>query len=220
MTHRTAHLVAALLGASLACGGRSSSSHETEPCPVGFGRCTTDGPCVPIGMGCPGAEDASTADGSLPRPNSVTATVASGATGAGGASTPVLQPPTPNAIRCGGRTCDATKEYCCTSGGNGGAGGGGTFNTCSPTFCPQRRECDETADCLGTDVCCFSVVSSPPPVLASHCAPRGECGSDYAWIGCGSQEDCTALGAPECVAQTCRGSHVQTCGPVRRTSCF
>jgi hypothetical protein len=152
------------------------------------------------------------------------------------------QDPTPGRIRCGSTTCDAQSQLCCSgmagsgvggaspadSGAGGlsasgsGAGGSGIgtgFESCSPTFCPYRRECDEPADCIGTEVCCFHVVASPPAVLASSCQQPEMCAFDGYWLGCGSQDDCAAAGAPDCVAQVCKGQTIQTCGPITRTAC-
>lgn len=132
------------------------------------------------------------------------------------------QESTPNQIRCGNALCDVVSEYCCTGGGvgpTGSGGGNGRFENCSTTFCGYRRECDETADCVGTEVCCYSVVASPPAVLASACQQPAQCAFDGYWLGCGSQDDCTAAGAPDCVAQACGGQVVQTCGPITRSAC-
>ncbi len=126
---------------------------------------------------------------------------------------------TPNRINCGGTWCDATKAYCCNTGA-GGVGGNATFNSCRVDFCPYRRECDETADCVAGEVCCFSVFSSPPPTLGSTCVPAAQCGlAGTNWFGCGSDADCTAVGAPGCVSQDCGGANVQTCGPLSRHVC-
>jgi hypothetical protein len=167
----------------------------------------------------------------------------------GGAPTrPTLpQQPTPGSIRCGSQMCDAQSQLCCSGmagsgvGGSGmagsgvggsemagsGAGGSGMsgsststgFESCSATFCPYRRECDEPSDCVGTEVCCFHVVASPPSVLASSCEEPEQCAFDGYWLGCGSHDDCDAAGAPDCVAQDCKGQTIQTCGPISRTAC-
>jgi hypothetical protein len=164
--------------------------------------------------------------------------------GAGGEPTrPNLpQEPTPGNIRCGSQMCDAQSQLCCSGMAGSGVGGGGVggsgmagsgvaglgtggssigtgFESCSTAICPYRRECDEPADCVGTEVCCFHVVASPPSVLASSCEQPEQCAFDGYWLGCGSHEDCDAAGAPDCVAQNCKGETIQTCGPISRTAC-
>lgn len=101
----------------------------------------------------------------------------------------------------------------------GGSGNGSGFVTCNATFCPMRRECDEPSDCLGDDVCCFSVVASPPPIMASSCVPPDQCGYEHTYLGCATQADCEANNAPPCVSQPCGGGDIQTCGPITRSSC-
>jgi hypothetical protein len=121
--------------------------------------------------------------------------------------------PTPNQIRCGAATCPVETDYCCSSADD-------TFDLCSPTFCGVRRECDETADCLPGEVCCYRVFLSPPPAVGSTCVPKGQCSFEgLTWIACSSQSDCQAEGAPACVAQQCRSATLQTCGPITRTDC-
>lgn len=144
---------------------------------------------------------------------------ATGGTGAAsGGNAPMLDDPTPGQTRCGGTLCDSSSEYCCS--GMAGSGGGTGFEMCSATFCPFRRECDEPSDCVGGDVCCYSVFMSPPPIMGARCIPAAECMSDYDWLGCATQADCEAQGAPACVSQPCGGGTIQTCGPVRRSSCM
>jgi hypothetical protein len=160
---------------------------------------------------------------------------AGGETGGAPTDPDLPQDPTPGRIRCGTTTCDAATALCCSgmagsgmggsgAGGSGVSGSGGSgigtgFESCSPTFCPYRRECDEPADCVGIEVCCFSVVASPPAILASSCQQPENCAFDGYWLGCGSQDDCDAAEAPDCVAQVCAGQTIQTCGPITRSAC-
>jgi hypothetical protein len=103
----------------------------------------------------------------------------------------------------------------------GGGGAGGGPDACSTSFCAYRRECDETSDCVGSDVCCVSLFFSPPPRLGNVCTPRSQCVlSADEWIACGTQADCEAANAPPCVAQACGGTTLQTCGPIRRSLCL
>ncbi len=156
----------------------------------------------------------------------------------GGSPPDLPQPSTPGMTRCGGAMCDSQSQICCSGmagsgvggsdgggsdGGAPGVGGSGTsagFESCSSTFCPFRRECDETADCVGTEVCCFSVFASPPAILGSTCQQPANCAFDGYWLGCGSQDDCEAADAPPCVAQLCGGQTIQTCGPITRSACL
>jgi hypothetical protein len=117
--------------------------------------------------------------------------------------------------------CDADKQYCCSNVQYGAPStSDATFDICSATFCGNRRECDETADCRTGEVCCFSVFQSPPAILGSTCRKASQCtANDSQWIGCGSQEDCTRAGAPPCLAQECGGATLQLCGQPSRFAC-
>jgi hypothetical protein len=95
------------------------------------------------------------------------------------ASLPDLDLPlgsTPNQIRCGDSLC-AINAYCCLSTQDGSLATGVTFDSCRDSFCPLRRECDETADCNAGQICCYSVVTGPPvqtcgPIVRSACKNR------------------------------------------------
>jgi hypothetical protein len=166
-------------------------------------------------MPCPPTPDAGTVDDAGSLPGVDAPEPGRGAPGTSDAP-PLRLPSTPGMVRCGNAMCDAVNAYCCS--GAGGSGGGG-FETCSPTFCGYRRECDETADCVGTEVCCYSVVASPPAILASSCVQRDQCAYDGSWIACGTQEDCSSVGAPPCVAQSCGGATLQSFCPITRSAC-
>jgi hypothetical protein len=202
----------ALLLCTFSCGeskrnttdGAQSSDEPSDQCPEGYPYCAALDACLLPGRTCPnegagGAGAAGMSDGGRP------------------ALPELPQETTPGQIRCGGAMCESYTEYCCS--GAGGNGNGSGFESCSSSSCPLRRECDETADCVGTEVCCFSVVASPPPVLASSCEEPEQCAFDGYWIGCGSQADCDAIGAPGCVAQPCGDQTIQTCGPITRSAC-
>jgi len=209
-----------LLGGIVFCGGQKSGDNHSGPCPEGYPYCATLDACLLPGKSCPPAVDAATVNdvGSAPGIDAASGAEEGGSDAFAQPDAPPLPlPPTPNQVRCGSALCDATKEYCCA--GAGGSGGGGPFETCGSAFCGFRRECDETADCVGTEVCCYSVFASPPPILGSRCVQRSECGISGYWFGCGTQADCSAVGAPACVAQECGGATIQTCGPVTRSAC-
>ena len=218
--------LAALLGSVVACGGVSTLDGSTSNtpsagatsqagCPAGYPYCATldacllpDHSCPPVAMSEPGdagpaaGGNTSSEDPDAAPPNSA-----------------LPLPSTPDKIRCGADLCDAVNGYCCSDIQSSSNFSGATFDTCSATFCPFRRECDETADCTSGEVCCYSVVASPPAVLASSCVPSGECAYDGAWVACGSQADCSNAGAPPCMAQQCAGATLQACGPISHFAC-
>jgi hypothetical protein len=203
-------------------GSTQGGSDATGECPTGYPYCPTIDACLLPGRVCP-ADDDDNSGGTAPIDDPAPGISGSGGVGgsisSGGQPTTgeLSQEPTPGMIRCGDSLCDSYTQYCCS--GLGGSGSGSGFETCSDSFCSARRECDETSDCVGTEVCCFSVISSPPPILAATCQQPEQCGYDGSYIGCGSQADCDAAGAPDCVAQPCGGATIQTCGPITRSFC-
>jgi hypothetical protein len=134
-----------------------------------------------------------------------------------------LLPPTPGRVRCGASVCDRGYECCLRSGEGTPASIGCDWR--SNAGCDGwPRTCDETADCGPGELCCWFLSYMPPSTWASIChnagagvvatsCPIGES------IGCASDTDCTALGAPACVAQRCRGEVIQTCGLLPDLSC-
>lgn len=222
-------------------GGSPSGDSTADACPTGYPYCASIDACLLPGRVCPSESPGDGEDHTDPPPQAASGSGPGGGPGlgfggsagaafggsagssdggsqsGGGQSTELAYPSTPGSIRCGDALCDAATQYCCS--GMGGSGNGSGFETCSDTFCPERRACDEPSDCVGTEVCCFSVVSSPPPILASYCAQPQECAFPGIYLGCGSQADCDALGAPDCVAQPCGGGTLQTCGPITRDLC-
>jgi hypothetical protein len=216
----------AFLGAIITCGGEKTAtttppgSDPASPCPSGYPYCPTLDACLLPGRTCPPVGDAGPgAPGSFGgggAPSADAATVFSGADYLEAGPLPLAS--TPNQIRCGQATCSATNQYCCS--GMGGSGNGSGFETCSDKFCPLRRECDETADCVGNEVCCYEVVAAPPPILAASCVPRSQCNFEGdLWVACATQADCAAVGAPPCVAQQCGTTTIQSCGPITRSKC-
>jgi hypothetical protein len=129
---------------------------------------------------------------------------------------PLAYGPTPGQIRCGNKFCNSDTENCCS--GMAGSGNGSGFENCVAGFCPYRRECDETADCVGNEVCCYELAG--PGDLSASCVPPSQCPvGNGLWIACSAQADCDKMNAPPCVAQQCLGSTVQTCGPITRVYC-
>jgi hypothetical protein len=191
-----------------------SGQMESSGCPEGFPYCPTLDACLLPGRVCPAS--AGTGGGPESKP---TAGGASGDAPDDPDLPPLPLPSTPAQIRCGQSVCDSETEYCCSGSGGSSVGGGSGFETCSATACPYRRECDETADCVGTEICCYSVVASPPAVLAGSCLQPAACAFDGYWQACGSQADCAATSRPACVAQDCAGATLQTCGSITRSVC-
>ena len=136
-----------------------------------------------------------------------------------------LLPPTPGLVRCGEIVC-ADGYQCCVREERGDPASIGCDRRPS-TVCDGssgRRECDETADCGQDELCCWGVVYRPPATLASYCYSPSTGGGATSCppldlIGCGSEADCDAVGAPACVAQQCRGDIIQTCGYIPSDSC-
>ena len=125
---------------------------------------------------------------------------------------------TPKRIRCGPSVCNIDAS-CCLSRPDPSELSP-TLTACSNDFCSMRRECDQTADCGQGQICCYSVVSSPPAVVGSYCTVPANCGGGTpSWVACGTQADCSNLGAPPCMAQQCAGTIVQACGPIPYSAC-
>jgi hypothetical protein len=133
--------------------------------------------------------------------------------------------PTPGLVRCRETVC--TEGYqCCVREGRGDPPSIGCDRRPSAVCngSSGRRECDETADCGPGELCCWEMAYSPPPTMVSYCYSPGaglaatNCPPMHL-IGCGSEADCDAVGAPACVAQQCRGDIIQTCGYIPSDSC-
>jgi hypothetical protein len=226
-------LVLASLGVAVivayACGGETKQSCS-GPCGAGYVFCPAANVWVAQGSACPegtgggaGSEgpvvvgrggDALdvVVDAAAPEPGATDAappTIVDGA---------LVYGPSPNEVRCGSTTCNVLHEFCCESPGNG-AGGFGPFVSCG-SACGPHRECDETADCVGDQICCMSVIASPPPVLGAYCTAPHNCAGEGSWIACNSQDDCTAAGvSAPCTAQLCGQTVVQSCGPISHSAC-
>jgi hypothetical protein len=132
---------------------------------------------------------------------------------------------TPGAIRCGDTTCDPKLDYCCLRSGGDPITNGCTSrdNIACPDGSQVRRSCDQTSDCGPSELCCTEQVTSPPVSLGSSCQPASQwpdagCGPE-AYVTCGSDSDCAAVGEPSCVAQKCRGDIYQTCGLMPSEEC-
>jgi hypothetical protein len=224
----------ALLGSVASCGGRVliddwPSGGGSTSAPVAGG-----GLAAPVGgaplAGAPGVSvpdasvpDASVPDASVPDASAPDASVPDASVDASvpDASAPDASVPlrtTPKRMSCGDRVCDMD-AHCCLSRPNE-SDQSPTLTSCSRSFCSMRRECDESADCVSGEICCYSVVSSPPSVLGSYCGLRAKCGVDAeSWIACGKPQDCSNVDAPACVAQKCAGTIVQACGQIPRAAC-
>jgi hypothetical protein len=195
-------LSVSLLLVAAACGGLLTIDGRACPCGDGYTCCANV--CVPNGScGGDGAGDG----GALPDAPQVDD---------GGLSVV----PTPGRTRCGATTCDPATQYCCYTDS-------GAFDTCNAPFCPIRRECDDPSDCNPGEVCCYHVVMSPPPIMGSSCERPERCAFPGSYfLGCSSDRDCppesTADGGrsqPACVAQSCGGAVLQTCGLIPRNQC-
>lgn len=132
---------------------------------------------------------------------------------------------TPGAVRCGDTTCDPKLDYCCLRVDGDPITNGCTsrLNAACADGSQVRRSCDQTSDCGPSELCCTESVSGPPQSLGSYCQPESQwpdagCGPD-AYVTCGSDSDCTAIGEPSCVAQKCRGDIYQTCGLMPSEQC-
>jgi len=221
--------------ASVAGGGAVSAGG----CPAGSSYCVTLGACLvstrscpPAGAGGPsiaGGPNASVPDASVPDASMPDASVPDASVPDASipdASTPDASVPdasvalqsTPKRITCGDRLC-AGDSRCCLSRPDE-SNQSPTLTSCSHSFCSMRRECDESADCASGEVCCYSVVSSPPAVVGSYCVLPANCGGEAeSWIACGKPEDCSNAGAPPCIAQKCAGTTIQACGEIPRAAC-
>jgi len=125
---------------------------------------------------------------------------------------------TPKQIRCGAGLCDIDDRCCLTRPDDSELSP--TLTSCAQSFCSMRRECDETADCSAGEVCCYSIVSSPPAVIGSYCTLAINCGGmTESWVACGPANDCTKAGAAPCLAQKCAGTTLQACGQIPRFAC-
>lgn len=127
---------------------------------------------------------------------------------------------TPGRVRCGLITCSYGEQCCLRQEGRPGSDGCAPLNgTCHG---PARRVCDETADCAPGEICCWAVLSSPPPSIGSYCIPSmdGETNCNRNdFVACGSNDECRAVGAPDCVAQQCRADILQSCGLMPSSYC-
>jgi hypothetical protein len=124
-----------------------------------------------------------------------------------------LLPPTPGLVRCGAMVC-AEGYRCCVREGRGDPPSVGCDRP-SNLLCNGAlldRTCDETADCASGELCYWET-QGVPQALTSYCQDATFLNAwAYSRIGCGSESDCDAVGAPACVAQECRGDIIQTCG--------
>lgn len=125
--------------------------------------------------------------------------------------------PDPGQVRCGDAgACDTQTEICCVQasfsldGGLGGLDAGSATLSCVPRrdagACTGARiGCDEKADCPGAAVCCFSLGLGPAQ-SGSRC--EAQCGVGEVQL-CRTDAECNGT---RCVAQDCRGRHIQSCG--------
>lgn len=112
----------------------------------------------------------------------------------------------PGHVTCGGTSCDLTKQFCCI------ADAGNTCTNYPPDSGPPPKNsctgqtkvlCDEAADCPSGQICCGFVGSTGG--FTTSCA--ASCGTGIQF--CRGSAECTS---DSCVAQTCRGESVETCG--------
>jgi hypothetical protein len=216
-----------------------AAATSPEGCPSHSTYCSTLGRCLVSSRSCPASTaggpsmaggpsasvpDASVPDASMPDASMPDASMPDASmpdASMPDASMPDASPPlrsTPRRVGCGERVCDAN-ALCCLSRPDE-SNQSPTLTSCSRSFCSMRRECDESADCASGEVCCYSVVSSPPSVIGSYCTLPVNCGADTeSWIACGKEEDCSAAGVSQCLAQKCAGTTVQACGEIPRAAC-
>lgn len=185
---------------------------------AGFLACSSDDASSPEG-------DAST-DGKTdtgPRPDTGTTD-----DDAGTDAQPISDP---GLISCASTSCTTPAQYCCihadsgaqtcndVNGGGGRDGGGG--GTCANG---TRLECDEAADCADAgssrvQVCCVRLTGgfAGNGEVGNRCQTVANCARAITGTGrhaCKTDSDCAEAGADAgtCVAQSCRGRSVRTCG--------
>ena len=165
-----------------------------------------------------GGRTTATTDGGTGASGSMQGASPNGATSADESWDGGLIGPTPGSVRCGNVDCNAKTDACCLQeSGNPATNGCASRDDALCNGTQVRRTCDEAADCNPGEVCCMEVVTSPPATIGSYCfrpdgsgAP-GTCPTSEI-VACSSDADCIAANAPPCVAQTCRGNVLQTCG--------
>lgn len=117
---------------------------------------------------------------------------------------------TPGTVQCGTNTCNVPAQVCCVrfqldGGADGGAGV--TRNCTAPNACQNgaTTECDEKADCPGSEVCCLQLGSGS---ITGKC--QQGCGIQGIQL-CKTTTECTNDGGV-CTSYTCPGNNVvQTC---------
>ncbi len=118
--------------------------------------------------------------------------------------------PAPGAgkIGCGSVPCSiAMMEYCCLQGGDGGPSE--TCQTTGGACTGGRIECDEPADCLSMQVCCFEPAQ---PWVQSSCHVDCTGGGGTRVQACRTQSDCTT---GTCQVRACTGGFsIQSCAPI------
>ncbi len=122
---------------------------------------------------------------------------------------------TPGQVRCGSINCGYGDHCCLRVEGRPASNGCDSRATATCNAILGTRVCDETADCNPGELCCWTLVTSPPPTIGSICvasndALAGRYHCEY--IACGSDDDCRAVGMPLCGAQQCRDDILQSCG--------
>ena len=105
----------------------------------------------------------------------------------------------PGQIDCNGQTCQAGTNICCVRYVDGGL----NTSCTGPQMCQGARlGCDEKADCMGNDVCCFG--ASMMSGIGTRCqAPQmgmNACGQ-FAVQVCKASQECGAMGT--CAPHQC-----------------
>jgi hypothetical protein len=121
--------------------------------------------------------------------------------------------PDPGSVQCNGVACDSATSYCCVERPPG-------TTRCVPQSTSScgglRRQCDEAADCPSGEQCLI------PPNAALAIRLDTTCGvaspnDPVVHQVCKSSTEC--VNGQPCVAQTCQGEIVRTCGPIPARRC-
>ena len=176
--------LAAAMGAFTACSGDDSAGGDAGP------DATNDGEgidvVVPDGASDGGADAPSKPDGCSPIDGGFACD--------------------PGRVTCGATSCDLAKQYCCITSDGGkdtctnNPPDSGTSNLCVGG---TKAFCDEAADCPNGQICCGFV--GPMGGFTTSC--QASCGTGIQF--CRGSAECTS---DSCVAQTCRGESIETCG--------
>jgi hypothetical protein len=135
-----------------------------------------------------------------------------GGGGGGGGSVDGGAPSNAGQVGCGVTpSCDLSTSTCCVLADGGAACTKGTGATCpSIGGDPVTRQCDETADCPGGQICCLEIINNT--AIGSSC--HADCGGNGGRRAqaCKQQSECQS---GTCQVRTCSaGGPIESCGPL------